>query len=344
MGTGGRLTAEVAQAESEVPGFLPALEAGQTLTFGTSRTTRFLMLGGGASLVALGLYTIFLTDCDFSAFSWETALIAAIGLFFIGLGASGLVLGLGARISGLSLRREGLEIRHWNGQTLKLRWDEVAKVEPRWTGQVWVTTPSGRQLAVMDSNFDRDEDLLNHLKGVAWFNRFHGAPGTDMPQAVRSALNADALRFMPLKHCGASRRGRWWRLAGVLLFSTVTAVLLLQFIRQEAWEEILTLAILCALPFWEAYRLWSFLTGYDAVIEVSREGITARQPNVGETRLTWAQLEGAELEDSRRGVEIVAPAGRIGVGELEHLFFFWDVVGLMREDLRDEIYSVASTG
>lgn len=342
MGTAGRLTAEVAQAEPEVPGFLPALEAGQTLTFGIRRTTRFLLLGGGVFLIVLGLYTIFFTDCNFSVFSWETALIAGIGLFFIGLGAAGLVLGFCARISGLTLQREGLEIRHWNGQSLPLRWNEVAKVEPCWTGQVRITTPSGRQVVAMDSNFDRSEELLDHLRGVAWFNSFHGAQGADLPLAVREALRAGALRFTPLRLRRASRHGRWRRLAGVLLFSAVTAVLLLQFGRQAGWEEELTLVILCALPFWEAYRLRSFLTGYDALIEVSRKGITARQPNVRETHLTWAQLEDAELEDSRRGVEIVAPAGRIGIGELEHDFFFWDVLGLLHEDLRDEIYGLAA--
>ncbi len=52
MGTGHRLTAEGAQAESNTPGFLPALEAGQALTFGIPRTTRFLMPGSGVLLFA----------------------------------------------------------------------------------------------------------------------------------------------------------------------------------------------------------------------------------------------------------------------------------------------------
>ena len=58
MGTGGRLTAEVAQAESDIPGFLPALEAGHTLTFGVSRTTCFLLLGSGVSLLRDEIYSV----------------------------------------------------------------------------------------------------------------------------------------------------------------------------------------------------------------------------------------------------------------------------------------------
>lgn len=340
MGTAGRLTAEVAQAETEIPGFLPALEAGQTRTFGISRTTRFMMLGAGVLFVAGALYVLLFEVGGLSRFSWDNALTIALGLALFGFGVWGLRFGQGARISRLTLRREGLEVRHWNGGAERLRWDEVAKVEPLWTGRVRVTSPSGRQVILMDSNFDDSEDLRHHLQGVAWFNRAHAASGSDLPRAVRAALRADALRFVPLKNLAAVRRARWWRLAGFLAFSAAAAFFILEVAQEEPWEEILILVFLCALPFWEAYRLRSFLTGYDAVIEVSRKGITARQPNAGETRLTWAQLEGAELEDSRRGVEIVAPAGRIGVGELEHAFFFWDVLGLMREDLRDEIYDL----
>ena len=52
------MTAEVAQAEAETPGLLPALEAGQTLDYGIARTTRFLMLGAGALFIAAAIYTL----------------------------------------------------------------------------------------------------------------------------------------------------------------------------------------------------------------------------------------------------------------------------------------------
>ena len=341
MGTTGRLNPGADKdPASAAPGFLPALEAGRTLTFRHPRHHWPLLIAASVGLTLFGLFLLAIGGCNLPIVTWKAAVLLIPGLAFIALGAFGLYTAKSGGLASLELDALGLELRYRNARSYRLRWEEIAEVERRWTG-ARITTTAGRVLPGIDTRFDHGDDLVNHLKGVAWFNRLQPASRQGLPQAVRDAVRRGSLRFRPAKQVPALRRRRWLRLAGAPILAAVASLILIESDDQALWLDILLIGGLWLWPIMEARGLWKLLTGYDATIGLTRRGLVARRPQAAETQLTWAQLAGAELEDSRRGIEIKAASGGISVGELEHQFFFWDVLGLLREDLRDEIYGFA---
>ena len=344
MGTAGRLTAEAEEPTAETPGLLPALEAGRTLTFRQPWGYRASLLIAGLLLSAFGVWLLAFSDRDFSAVTWEAGWLLLLALAAFGFGSFALYLAIRGAVVSLSLDERGIEILYAGSQIQRLRWDEITKVERYWSTGVGVRTQGGRRILALDTNMDQGAELLGHLQGVAWLNQSQRLLGRSLPQAVRETVRAGALQFRPANQVPALRRRRWFTAATPLLFAAALLPISVRFLAEDPWSALFMIAAMVLWPAWEGYSLWKFLTGYDSTIELTRRGLIARRPKGAETRLSWEQLAGAELDDHRRGIEILAPSGRIGVGELEHETFFWDVLGLLREDLREEIYDFAFAG
>ena len=340
MGTAGRLTAAAGASVSDAPGFLPALEAGRTLTFRHPKHYWPVFIAASVAMTLFGLFLLALGGSTLPILTWEAAVLLVPALAFVALGAFGFHQAVAGGLASLTMDALGLELRYRNARSYRLRWHELAKAERRWTG-VRITTTGGRELRGIDTSFDHGDDLANHLSGVAWLNKRHPAARQGLPRTVRNAVKSGALRFRPMTRVPASRRRRRLRLAGWLILSALASLILTQSDDEVPWMDVLFIACIWIGPILEAHGLWKLTAGYDATIELTRRGLVARQPDAAESRLSWEQLAGAELDESRRGREILAAAGRIGVGELEQEFFFWDILGLLREDLRDEIYGFA---